>query len=91
VEQGSVNIWFMYDNHTFAKIGDPLVTPRAAMEAKARECFAEDGCGGLFTKDFAGLSIEGTRQPNGRYGVTDADLLAFFDRVDERVNWIARG
>ena len=89
-----MNVWFMFDNHTFAKVGDPT-TPRAAMEQKARDLFAEDGCGSLFTRNAMDRSIlpplHGTRQDNGRYGVTDDALRAFFDKLDDCVNWEARG
>jgi hypothetical protein len=83
----------MYDCHMFARVGDGS-TSRAAMEARARELFAEDGSGSLYAKDERSstfVSLGGKRLPDGHYGVTDADLSAFFDRVDEHANWEARG
>ncbi len=89
-----MTIWFMYDNHTFARVGD-YTSSRAALEAKARALFAEDGCGSLFARntkeDWDVVSLVSARQPDGRYGVSDAALTLFFDRVDEYANWEARG
>jgi hypothetical protein len=89
-----MNIWFMFDNHAFAKLGDAQ-TPRADMEAKAAELFAEDGGGSLFARMSQGsesIHCHGKRLPGGAgWGATPAMLREFFDAVDERVNWIARG
>ena len=88
-----MKIWFMFDNHTFARVGDST-TGREAMESRARELFAKDGCGSLFARDERdrhAANVNGTRQPDGRYGVTDAALAEFFDRVEEHANWLARG
>ena len=74
-----MRVWFMYDCHTFAKVGDGS-SSREQMEARARELFAEDGCGSLFARD-----------SNGRYGISDDALAAFFNRVEEHANWEARG
>lgn len=88
-----MRVWFMYDCHTFAKVGDGS-SSREQMEARARELFAEDGCGSLFARDSNGRQItycHGQRQPNGRYGISDDALAAFFNRVEEHANWQARG
>lgn len=87
-----MNVWFMYDCHLFDKIGDGATT-REAMEAKARECFSKDGCGSIFARGVHGaeVSLHGKPKAGGGYGVTDAELAIFFDRVDERANWEARG
>lgn len=87
-----MNVWFMYDNHCFARVGNSS-TSREAMEKRAAELFSEDGCGSIFARDtrnHTAAHLHG-RLIDGSYGVTPDDLKAFFDRVDEHANWEARG
>jgi hypothetical protein len=84
-----MKVWFMRDNHTFAPVGDSA-SSRADMEAEARKLFAsERGCGLLFACDHKDKQIAELQDHPG--GVTRGELSKFFDRVDEHVNWLARG
>jgi hypothetical protein len=88
-----MRVSFMYDGHTFARVGD-IATPRSDMEKRAAELFMEDGCGSLFARDASGERLKplhGHRMLNGRWGVDDSEISAFFDQVDEHINWLARG
>jgi hypothetical protein len=92
-----MQIGFMYDNHTFAKVGDSQ-TPRAELLSNALELFKYDGCGMLFARwtDSANIRraapvAHGKLQEDGRYGVSAADVDAFLDAVEEEINWVARG
>lgn len=88
-----MKVWFMRDNHTFAFVGDGT-SLQADMEAKAKACFAQDGCGMLSARDSRdhgiGGNLHGHPMPGGGYGVTEGELRAFFGRVDEYANWEAR-
>jgi hypothetical protein len=84
-----MNVWFMFDNHTFALVGNSM-TPRVLMEAMARDLFAEEGSGYLFVKEPQKIDLIGTSRPDGTFGVTDESLTAFFDRVEELINWECR-
>jgi hypothetical protein len=71
-----MKIWFMYENHTFAKVTD--MSP-AALVACAKQLFKEDGCGCLFVHDETGttissLTFHGKRLHHGKYGAYDDDL-----------------
>ncbi len=71
-----MNIWFMYDNHTFAKIID---LTQAALIARAKDLFRQDGCGSLYVHDESGttigsLTLHGRRRENGTYGVSEDKL-----------------
>lgn len=77
-----MRVWFMYDNHTFAKVGDGLVD-RATMQEKARQLFARDPYGIVFARD--------SRDHEIAHASREADLSQFFDRIDEYTNWEARG
>ena len=77
-----MNVWFMYDNHTFAMIGDDS-TSREAMEIKARECFGRDGSGTLFAIDSQGQPVADCQD--------EFDMPEFFDLIEEHMNWEARG
>lgn len=82
---------FMYDNHGFAR---PLsvAAPREQIAAYMREHFAEDGCGmGYFKNSCDTAYLHGRRLADGGYGITEPALTAFLDKVDELVNWEARG
>lgn len=88
-----MKVWFMYDCHVFARVGDDS-TSREEMETRARELFKEDGCGSLFARDAYGREIThcyGQRQADGRYGICEETMAAFFNRVEEHMNWQARG
>lgn len=92
-----MNISFLYDNHAFASVGDSQ-TPRDVLHSKALELFEEDNCGMLFAKwpDSANIHRSGPvlhsrKLETGRYGVTEIELNAFLDAVEDEVNWVARG
>lgn len=88
-----MKVWFMFDGHTFSKVGEGDES-REQMYTKARELFALDGCGSLFARDGRNnviSTLHGKRLPEGKWGVADWELVAFFDVVDEHLNWEARG
>jgi hypothetical protein len=88
-----MRVTFMYDGHTFAGVGDSSV-PREKKRAEIISLFGVDGCGCVFARDSRGDQVEplhGSPQPDGHYGVTEAEVDAFLDRVDEHENWEARG
>lgn len=79
-----MRIWFMYDCHAFAQLKD---LSRDVLAARARELFAEDGCGTLFVRDEYGgdlgsLTLHGRRQADGKYGISDNELHKWLDEVD---------
>lgn len=72
-----LRIWFMFDNHTFAKIAPTL--DAAALVQSAEKLFAKDGCGMLFVRDALGgdlksLTLHGRQLGNRSWGVTKSDL-----------------
>jgi hypothetical protein len=77
-----MRVWFMRDNHTFARVGDGTVD-RATMQEKARQLFALDPYGIVFARDCRDHEIA--------HASKEADLPQFFDRIDEHTNWEARG
>lgn len=77
-----MRVWFMHDNHTFARVGDGSVD-RATMQERARQLFAQDPHGVVFARDALDHEIT--------HASSEADLHRFFDRVDEHTNWEARG
>ena len=90
-----MKVWFMYDCHVFAKVGDGS-TSREAMMARAKELFAEDGCGSIFACDVRDREIahaHGHPQtgPLTGWGISDDALNRFFDKCEEHANWEARG
>lgn len=83
------SIWFMFDNHTFAKVinGD-----RASLIRQGANLFSKDGCGSLFVKDEWGgsmekLTLHGRMLTKGRYGVTDAALEQWADDVLSEISF----
>ena len=83
-----LSIWFMYDNHTFAKIK----SRDSGLVVEAARLFAEDGCGSLFVRDefdatLHGLTLQGHRLANGRFGVTRAELDAWADAVMAEISF----
>lgn len=80
-----MKIWFMYDNHTFAKVTD--LSPDALFK-RAKELFEEDGCGGLYVHDESGTTIQaltfhGRMLHHGRYGAYDDDLERWVAKIQE--------
>ena len=78
-----LKIWFMYDNHTFAKVTD---RSRGGLIQAAKELFGEDGCGALFVRDehdceLYALTLNGHRQSDGRYGVLDREVEEWADKI----------
>ena len=81
-----MKVWFMYDNHTFALVGDAMTT-RAEMVTKARNCFAEDRYGSLFARDSHDRAIADLGGPV----LDESQMAGFFDTIEEHANWEARG
>jgi hypothetical protein len=77
-----MKVWFMFDNNTFAKVGDGN-TPRVELESKARELFRRDQHGIVFARSSDDREVASC--------TTALRLDKFFDRVDEYANWEARG
>lgn len=89
-----MDIWFMYDNHRFKRIGDPATENRHDLECRIVLCFAEDGFGVVFFKETQKakeLELWGHKLSDGKNGITADEVKEFFDKVDERINWLARG
>jgi hypothetical protein len=87
-----MKVWFMYDRHQFAQVGDSQ-TSRQNMEARAKELFAEDGCGSLFARTVTGMeaaACNGKPMADGTWGADADELRCFFDAVDEHINWECR-
>lgn len=80
---GLPNVWFMYDNHSFASVD---TTVRSVAFARIKALFEEDGCGMISTK-----WPSGQRRPQhpkkaliGRYraigyGVSDDEINNWLD------------
>jgi hypothetical protein len=73
---------FMYDCHLFAAVSGDT---DAALIARIRELFIEDGCGSLFVRDrfdrsVNELDLHGKPLVNGKYGVTDAQIADWVKR-----------
>lgn len=78
-----LKIWFMYDNHGFARV-EPR--DKLGLIRRAKELFAEDGCGSLFVRDehdaeLRSLTVNGHRLGNGQYGVTVDEIVQWADDV----------
>jgi len=78
-----LSIWFMFSNHTFAKITGQ---DRETMVEQARDLFRSDGCGGLFVHDEFGttlraLTLHGHRLDNDRYGVPASEVEKWADEI----------
>lgn len=92
-----MNIWFMYDNHTFAKVPDITTAPRELVEAHLRALFIEDGCGTVFVRDGRNKEIAHLHgHPLGEigkspWGVYPVEIESFLDKVEEHLNWESRG
>ena len=89
-----MDIWFMYDNHRFKRVGNPASELRYDLECRIALCFEEDGCGHVFFKEMNNRStveLFGHKLPEGPWGVTKQEIKEFLDKVDERINWLARG
>lgn len=87
-----MKVWFMYDCHIFSQVGDSQ-TSRQVMEARAKELFAEDGCGSLVARTVTGIDAavcHGKLLADGTWGVNADELHRFFDAVDEHINWECR-
>jgi hypothetical protein len=83
------HIWFMFDNHSFAKI---RTTERGQMIARAVELFKEDGCGSLFVRDECGaelknLTVNGRELGNGLYGVPRDEIEQWADAVQTELSF----
>jgi hypothetical protein len=87
-----MKVWFMYDCHLFAQVGDSQ-TSRQEMEARAKYLFAVDGCGSLFARTVTNIDAavcHGKPLADGAWGVDDDELRCFFDAVDDHINWECR-
>jgi hypothetical protein len=78
-----MNIWYMFDNHTFEQVKE---TDREGLLRHARALINADNCGSFFVRDefdstLNKLTLHTERMPNGRYGVTDADLEGWADEI----------
>lgn len=87
-----MNVWFMYDNHLFAKYrGEAESGPlRDWIAAK----FSEDKCGSVFARDARDHSIgRGLHSvyEDGEHRVRPADVDRFIAEIEEHMNWEARG
>jgi len=82
----NVKIYFMYDNHTFARFGNWIT--KDDLYKRARKLFKEDGCGTLFARDMRdgdlrSLDLHGHQLSNSSWGVTELELRAWTDKVLE--------
>lgn len=73
---------FMYDCHLFASVD---TSTDAVLELRIRELFSDDGCGSLFVRDkfdreVGELDLHGKRLEEGKYGVTDAQIVDWITR-----------
>lgn len=85
-----MTIWFMYDNHLFAKYrGEAESGPlRDWIAAK----FAEDKCGSVFARDARDNTVGHlyTLHSDG-WALLPSDVDTFLATVEEHANWEARG
>lgn len=90
--------WFMFDNHTFARIE---MTDRETMIKRAIALFARDGCGSAFVRD--GAAELGCRGPfadnpftlHGRkmgaiWGVPTIEIEAWVDLILDELAFAKR-
>ena len=80
-----MNIWYMFDNHTFARIKE---TDREGILRRARSLLEEDSCGSFFVRDESDATLNKltlhTRQLRPgeyKYGVPSAELEKWADEV----------
>jgi hypothetical protein len=79
----SLKVWFMYDNHTFARVEE---ITREELIARGKSLFDEDGCGSMFVRDAAeaqidSLTLHGHMLRPRKWGVTKAELAKWADAV----------
>ncbi len=80
-----LHVWFMYDNHTFAKV---QLAARDRMIERVVELFEEDGCGSLYVRDdmdatIRSLTLDGRCLNNGKYGVPFREIAAWVEKVTD--------
>src|ERR1035437_883170 len=78
-----LSIWFMFDNHTFAKVSD---RDREGLIRRAYDLFLRDGSGGLFVRDqndctIDKLTLSGCLLSNDKYGITPIQLEKWADEI----------
>lgn len=92
-----MKIWFMYDNHSFSKVPDIATAPRNLVEAHIRALFVENGSGTVFARNSKNEEIAYLHgHPFGEvgkspWGVYPVEIESFLDKVEEHLNWDARG
>lgn len=80
-----MNIWYMFDNHTFERIRE---TDRDGIRDHVLRLIEEDSCGLLFVRDDLGgdlknltLHTERLRPDDHKYGIPPAKLDKWLDEI----------
>lgn len=84
-----LTIWFMFDNHTFAKIHS---RDREGLVREATKLFQEDGCGSLFVKDefnatLKMLTVDGKKLTDGTWGVLASEVEQWAAAVVDEITF----
>ncbi len=78
-----MKIWFMHDNHTFARLPSLTDNDRVVVKSAIYEKFKEDGCGLVFARGHGDRAIAHCDKWQ--------EVNAFLDKCEEYENWEARG
>ena len=79
-----LNVWFMFDNHTFRKIN--VDAPDDGLFAQIRDAFDEDGCGAVFVRNAQDqplpneMGLSANYSKNG-YKVLDYEITGWIKRL----------